>query len=65
MGAPGQPLPKIENSSDLVHYFFGGAQNHEQEKRKKEKYQTKWAQFVLQGPQKHERTHPRAEWVNK
>ena len=25
-------VPKIENSSDLVHYLLGGAQNHEPEK---------------------------------
>ena len=31
-GAPSKPLPKIENSSDLVHYSLGGAQNNEQEK---------------------------------
>ena len=33
MGAPRYPLPKIENSSDLVDYFLGGAQIHEQENK--------------------------------
>ena len=33
MGAPRKPLTKIENSSDLVHYFLRGAQNHEQEEK--------------------------------
>ena len=54
--------------------FFRG-QNHEQEKIKitnNKKISDLGAylrpertQYVLQGPEKHERTHPRAEWVTK
>ena len=37
MGAPGQPLPKIENSSALVHYFLGRGPKSRTRKKKKRK----------------------------
>ena len=47
-------LPKIENSSDLDHYFWGGAQNTN---KKINKYQT-WEPILdLRGPKSFFRTH--------
>ena len=71
---PKVPLSKIENSSDLASIFFlVKTQTHEQGKNIKNKKMThlgdhlspERVQLVLQDTQKHERTHPRAEWVTK
>ena len=76
MEAQGTPYQKLKTHRIWPAIFLGAAQNHEQDKKSKNKNNQKCqicgpipdlreAQFVLEGHQKHERTHPGDEWATK
>ena len=72
MGPQGNPYQKLETHRIWFTIFWEGPKITDKKKKQITKISDLGAhlrpervQFVLQGPQKHERTHPRAEWVNK